>query len=146
MISLPAAVVSILGTLAMVYRTKGRWTLASSLLFAGTTGWAVGGVAAVIDSTIAINFRFHNTLWVPAHFHTYFLMGVVLMIMGFLAHLTAKLSGREEPPALRRTILTLLLVGGYGFCSCSTLRALTMSPADMLPIPKNWHKASLTLG
>ena len=115
MISVPAAVVSILGTLAMVYRTKVRWTLASSLLFAGTMGWAVGGVAAVIDSTIAINFRFHNTLWVPAHFHTYFLMGVVLMIMGFLAHLTAQLSGREESPTLRRTILTLLLVGGYGF-------------------------------
>jgi cytochrome c oxidase subunit 1 len=115
MISLPAAVVSILGALAMVYRAKVRWTLASALLFVGTMGWAIGGVAAVIDSTIATNFRFHNTLWVPAHFHTYFLMGVVLMIMGFLAHFTAQLSGKEETPVMRRAILTLLLVGGYGF-------------------------------
>ncbi len=114
MTSLPAAVVSILGTLAIVYRARVRWTLAPALLFLGTMGWAIGGVAAVIDSTIAINFRFHNTLWVPAHFHTYYPMGVVLMILGFLAHLTAQLSGKEETPAMRRAILTLLLVGGYG--------------------------------
>ena len=41
---------------------------------------AVGGVAAVIDSTVAVNLVFHNTLWVPAHFHTYYLMGVVFMV------------------------------------------------------------------
>lgn len=114
-ISVPAAVVSILGALGMVYRAKVRWTLASSLIFAGTMGWAIGGVAAVIDSTIAVNFRFHNTLWVPGHFHTYFMMGVVLMIMGFLVHFTSQLTGREETSALRRIIMTLILIGGYGF-------------------------------
>jgi cytochrome c oxidase subunit 1 len=113
--ALPAAVVTILGTLAQVYRRRVRWTLASSLLFLGTMGWAVGGTAAVLDSTIAINFRFHNTLWVPAHFHTYLLVGIVLIMLGFVAHLTQELSGRSESPALARVIVTLLLVGGYGF-------------------------------
>ena len=50
-------------------------------------GWAIGGVAAVIDSTVMVNTRFHNTLWVPAHFHTYYVMGVVLMILGTVFHL-----------------------------------------------------------
>ncbi|MEN3000958.1 MAG: cbb3-type cytochrome c oxidase subunit I [Armatimonadota bacterium] len=113
--AIPAAVVTILGVLAQVYRRQVRWTLASALLFFGTMGWAVGGVAAVLDSTIAINFRFHNTLWVPAHFHTYLLVGIVLIMLGFVAHLTHEISGRIESPWMARAIVTLLLVGGYGF-------------------------------
>ncbi|MEO6966668.1 MAG: cbb3-type cytochrome c oxidase subunit I, partial [Acidobacteriaceae bacterium] len=80
--SIPAAVVSIFGGLVLVYRARMRWTLGSLLMFLGLMGWAVGGVGAVIDSTVAMNFRFHNTLWVNAHFHTYYLMGVVLMLLG----------------------------------------------------------------
>ena len=44
-----------------------RWTLASILLYLGFAGWAIGGTGAVLDSLIPINFRFHSTLWVPAH-------------------------------------------------------------------------------
>ncbi|MCS7065632.1 MAG: cbb3-type cytochrome c oxidase subunit I, partial [Fimbriimonadales bacterium] len=88
-----------------------------ALLFFGTMGWAIGGVAAVLDSTIAINFRFHNTLWVPAHFHTYLLVGIVFIMLGFAAHLTSELSGRSESPVLARAIVALLLIGGYGFVS-----------------------------
>jgi len=113
--AIPAAVVTILGMLAQVYHRPVRWTLASSLLFFGTMGWAVGGVAAVLDSTIAFNFRFHNTLWVPAHFHTYLLVGIVFIMLGFAAHLTQELSGRSESPVLARSIVALLLTGGYGF-------------------------------
>lgn len=114
-IAVPAAVVSIFGGLALVYRAPMRWTLSSALLFLGLLGWAVGGVGAVIDSTVAVNFRFHNTLWVPAHFHTYFLMGVVLMLLGFAHELGVDLSGIPEQGWARRAILGLLLVGGYGF-------------------------------
>ena len=32
---------------------------------------------AVIDSVIPLNFRFHNTDWVVAHFHTYLLLTVI---------------------------------------------------------------------
>jgi cytochrome c oxidase subunit 1 len=87
-LSVPAAVVSVFGTLALVYAARMRWTLTSMLFLLGIMGWAVGGVAAVIDSTVAVNFVFHNTLWVPAHFHTYYLMGVVFMIMGFIDYLS----------------------------------------------------------
>lgn len=114
-VSIPAAVVTILGTLAQVYRRPVRWTLASSLLFLGTLGWAVGGVAAVLDSTVAVNFRFHNTLWVPAHFHTYMLVGLVFLLLGFVAHLTHELSGIAERVWLVRATVASLLAGGYGF-------------------------------
>lgn len=113
--SIPAAVVTVLGTLAQVYRRSVRWTIASTLIFLGTMGWAIGGTAAVIDSTVAVNFRFHNTLWVPAHFHTDLLVGLIFILLGFVAHLTQSLSGVSKRVRLARTAIPLLLMGGYGF-------------------------------
>jgi len=115
LISVPAAVVSIFGALLLVYRSEMKWTLTSSLLYLGIMGWAIGGVAAVIDSTVAANVRFHNTQWVPAHFHTYFLMGAVLMILGFAYWFGQELTRSEENPGLARLILALVVLGGYGF-------------------------------
>ncbi len=114
-ISVPAAVVTIFSTLVLVFGAPMRWTLSSLLLYLGVMGWAIGGVAAVIDSTIAVNVRFHNTLWVPAHFHTYYLMGVVLMLLGFAAHFGREASKQPENGRLAKIIVTLLVIGGYGF-------------------------------
>jgi cytochrome c oxidase subunit I len=115
LISVPAAVVTIFSTLALVAGSKMRWQLPSILLYLGVMGWAIGGVAAVIDSTVMVNTRFHNTLWVPAHFHTYYVMGVVLMILGTVFHVAADLSKLPESRALTRAIVTTVGVGGYGF-------------------------------
>jgi cytochrome c oxidase subunit I len=57
-----------------------------------------------------VNFAFHNTLWVPAHFHTYFLVGYFLMLWGFLYEFSG--SAREK---LAKAGLSLVVVGGYGF-------------------------------
>lgn len=113
--AVPAAVVSIFDGLLVVYGSRMRWTTASAFMFLGLMGWAVGGVGAVIDSTISVNSFFHNTLWVPAHFHTYYLMGVVLMLLGFASHLGVQMSGMPDSRFMRRLILTLFLIGGYGF-------------------------------
>ena len=115
LISVPAAVVTIFSTLAMVHGSNMRWKLPSVMLYLGVLGWAIGGVAAVIDSTVAVNTRFHNTLWVPAHFHTYYVMGVVLMILGTVFHLATELSKLPESPRISRTIVGAVGVGGYGF-------------------------------
>jgi cytochrome c oxidase subunit I len=116
-LAVPAGVVSIFGTLALVYAARMRWTLASTLLFLGIMGWGVGGIAAVIDSTVEVNLHFHNTLWVPAHFHTYYLMGVVLIILGLIDHVGKEISGLEESAARSKLTVALLLIGGYGFLS-----------------------------
>jgi cytochrome c oxidase subunit I len=115
LISIPAAVVTIFSALVLVYGADMRWRLPSILLFLGVMGWAIGGVGAVIDSTVQMNVYFHNTLWVPAHFHTYYVMGVVLMILGVVFHLVTELTSLPESGAIRRAIVTTLGVGGYGF-------------------------------
>lgn len=115
LISVPAAVVTIFSTLVLLYGSTMRWRLPSLMLFLGVMGWAIGGVAAVIDSTVAVNTHFHNTLWVPAHFHTYYIMGVVLMILGTVFHLVTDLSKLPESGTLTRAIVGTVGVGGYGF-------------------------------
>ncbi len=80
----PPAVVTIFGGALLVYRSNMRWTMGSMFLYAGLTGWLIGGVGALIDATVPINFSLHNTLWVPAHFHTYLLEGVTLFILGWI--------------------------------------------------------------
>lgn len=113
MSALPAAVVSIYGGLIMVIRARMRWTLTSTFLFLGLMGWSLGGIAAVTDSTIMVNLRFHNTLWVPGHFHTYMLLGVCLMMMGAAYRIVYERAGVEERPSA--VVPWLFLLGGYGF-------------------------------
>jgi cytochrome c oxidase subunit 1 len=115
LISVPAAVVTIFSTLVLVRGAAVRWRLPSVMLYLGVMGWAIGGVAAVIDSTVMVNSRFHNTLWVPAHFHTYYVMGVVLMILGAVFHLTTDLSKIAERTLSTRAIVIAVGIGGYGF-------------------------------
>ena len=98
----------------LIWGSRYQWTLASTLLYVGFAGWAIGGVGAVIDSLIPINFRLHNTTWVVAHFHTYLILGVVIWGLAFLAHLLERASGRTSSRAARTWTITLVLVGGYG--------------------------------
>ena len=135
LISVPAAVVTIFSTLVLVYGSRTNWTLAPMFLYLGVMGWAIGGVAAVIDSTIAVNTRFHNTLWVPAHFHTYYLMGVVLMILGAIYHLATTLTPEPENVKRSRIIAAHLLVGGYGFLSAFYVAGANSIPRRFAAYP-----------
>jgi cytochrome c oxidase subunit 1 len=146
LISVPAAVVTIFSTLVLVWGARMRWTLTSLLLYLGVMGWALGGLAAVIDSTVAANFRFHNTLWVPAHFHSYFLMGVVLMILGAAWHVVQELrpspeSAASERPGIVRPIVGLVGVGGYGL-----LATFYMAGAAAVPRRYATYPAELAQG
>jgi cytochrome c oxidase subunit I len=117
LLSVPAGVVSIFGALTLVYASRMKWTLTSMLFFLGFMGWGVGGIAAVIDSTVEANFHFHNTLWVPAHFHTYYLMGVSLIVLGFIDYFSQELTKIHENSSLSKWTVALLVIGGYGFLS-----------------------------
>jgi cytochrome c oxidase subunit 1 len=110
----PVAVVTIYSGMMLVFGSRYRWTLASSLLYIGFAGWGIGGAGAVIDSLIPFNFRFHNTTWVVAHFHTYLLMCVVMWGLAFLAHLLEQASGQTAPPRRTALALGLMIVGGFG--------------------------------
>lgn len=134
-LSLPAAAVTIFGALNLIYGSGFRWSLASSLMVYGVLGWAVGGIGAVVDATIAVNAVFHNTLWVPAHFHTYYLMGVVLMILGFFDHMTAGTPSEAGLHSAARRILWALLIGGYGFLATFYLGGVTSVPRRFATYP-----------
>jgi cytochrome c oxidase subunit I len=111
---LPVAVITIYSMTMLIWGSRYHWTLASTLLYIGFTGWAIGGVGAVIDSLIPINFRLHNTTWVVAHFHTYLILTVVVWALAFLAHLLEHDANRTSSRRVRTWTVALMLVGGYG--------------------------------
>jgi cytochrome c oxidase subunit 1 len=112
--AVPVLVVTIFTGMMLVWGSRYRWTLASTLLYLGFAGWAIGGAAAVIDSIIAVNFRLHNTVWVPAHFHTYLLLAVVFWSLAVAAHFLERAAGRGPRRGLLVGSLALMLAGGYG--------------------------------
>jgi len=111
---IPVAVITIYSMTMLVWGSRYQWTLASTLLYIGFAGWAIGGVGAVIDSLIPINFRLHNTTWVVAHFHTYLILTVVVWALAFLAHLLERDALRSSSRVLTAWTVGLILVGGYG--------------------------------
>lgn len=112
--AIPSAVVTLFGALLLVFHSRMRWNLTSILLFLGLAGWAIGGIGAVIDSTISVNVRLHNTLWVPAHFHTYNLAGLVFLVLAYFHHLFQGATDRQENPLLQRASALVMTVGAYG--------------------------------
>jgi cytochrome c oxidase subunit 1 len=126
--SLPAAGVTVFSILVAVYRTKINWSLTNLLFFIGVAGWVIGGLGAVIDATISNNFVLHNTLWVPAHFHTYNAMGNVLFSLGFFHWFAHKFDVGIYKDKNAMLKLTLILFGGIGF-----LLAFYIGGADSIP-------------
>jgi cytochrome c oxidase subunit 1 len=126
--AIPVAVVTMYTGLMLVWGSKFRWTLASTLFFIGFFGWAVGGVGAVMDSLIPMNFRLHNTLWVPAHFHSYMLLGVILWILALVTYLFERAAGQASSRFTNIVAPTLILGGGLTFVGMWYLAGATGVP------------------
>src|SRR5665213_3180836 len=95
----------------LVPRSGMRWSLGSMFLYAGMIGWVVGGIGAVLDATIPANVHLHNTLWVPGHFHTYLLEGVLLFTLGW-AFVNIEQRAGASSGALIRWLVGLGMFGG----------------------------------
>lgn len=111
--AIPALAVTALGVFSHVggHRLSGKgFHMVPAFILAGVLMWIVGGAAAVIDATIPANFLFHNTMWVPAHFHTYYGYGVVVFVIAITWHL---LRDRrfEIPRSIWLPILALITIG-----------------------------------
>ncbi|HLS06163.1 MAG TPA: cbb3-type cytochrome c oxidase subunit I [Wenzhouxiangella sp.] len=109
----PILVVTAFGSLMIVYKSGIKWDVPSRLLFFSLCGWAAGTMPAFIDGTISVNYVMHNTLWVPGHFHTYMMLGLVAMVFGFMSYL-GKESPDEADSWLDRLAFGLFMIGGAG--------------------------------
>jgi cytochrome c oxidase subunit I len=123
---LPVLLVTAFGALTNVYRSGIRWTVAAGLVFVGVAGWAIGVIPAIADGTIEVNSFMHNTQWVPGHFHTYLLLGVVAMFFGFMTYLVPRTTGALLPIGF-----WLYLVGGSIF-------VLSFLAAGSVSVPRRY--------
>lgn len=137
--SLPAAGVTVFSIFVAVYRTKINWSLTNLLFFVGVAGWVIGGLGAVIDATITNNIVLHNTLWVPAHFHTYNALGNVLFSLAFFYWFSAQSVEKKEWSMPAKVMLILLIIGGIGF-----LLAFYIGGADSVPRRYSTYPAGLS--
>lgn len=106
--------ITIIGSLSHIFRSGMRWTVPSILIVMGFWGWVFGGMAAAMDASIPLNNMLHNTLWVPGHFHTYYLLGVTTFVWAYLFYLIDDLGGIHEW-ATSKIAAWLYGIGGVGF-------------------------------
>jgi len=140
--AVPATAVTVFGLVGQIHRSGVRWSFVPIAFTLGILGWVVGGITAVIDSTIEVNVVFHNTLWVPGHFHTYFLVGYVLILLGFVYQ---SLGTQAEKVA--KTGLAIMIAGGYTFVLMFFLGGLNSVPRrfatyQSIPYPDLVKKAT----
>ena len=77
-----------------IYRSKFRWTPASTALFLGLVGWLLAGLSGIVNATIALDVAVHNTLWIVGHFHHMALLNIGLAIFGATYALLPELTGK----------------------------------------------------
>jgi cytochrome c oxidase subunit 1 len=77
-----------------IYRSRFRWTPASTALFFGLIGWLLAGLSGVVNATIAFDVAVHNTLWIVGHFHHMAMLNIGLLIFGATYALIPELSGK----------------------------------------------------
>ena len=77
-----------------IYRSRFRWTPASTALFFGLVGWLLAGLSGVINATIALDVAVHNTLWIVGHFHHMAMLNIGLLIFGATYALLPELCGK----------------------------------------------------
>lgn len=109
--AVPVTAVTVFSALMLVWRSGTRWTLGAIFMYSGLIGWVVGGVGAEIDASVPFNVHLHNTLWVPAHFHTYLLGGCLPFVLGWVFLLLESRSARSTPGGTR-WLIGALIYGG----------------------------------
>ena len=77
-----------------IYRSRFRWTPASTALFFGLVGWLLAGLSGIVNATIAFDVAVHNTLWIVGHFHHMAMLNIGLLVFGAVYALLPELSGK----------------------------------------------------
>lgn len=125
MAAFPSTAVTIIGALILVYRSGIKWTAVPLYIYLGLMAWAIGGFAAIIDG--GFNNTFHNTMFVPGHFHLYLLGGVAFIFAGTLYHIVGEHGGVKEL-ARDRFMLWTWFIGAYGVVATFMISGIFGAP------------------
>jgi cytochrome c oxidase subunit I len=115
-----------------------RWTVTTIFVALGLWGWVFGGLGALLDATIPINQVMHNTMWVPAHFHTYYLLGAVAFSWAYMHHVIATLSHAADS-GVSRAAAWLYGFGGAGFVLMFFIAGANSVPRRYAVHPAQWQ-------
>lgn len=130
--TVPVLLVAILGGMAQFYRSGITWSVPAIFVALGLWGWTFGGIAGFMDAVIPINQVTHNTLWVPGHFHSYYLLGVLAFTWAFMYRLILDRSGGRE------TLVSKAAAWSYGVGAAGMVLMFLLSGA--LSVPRRFAK------
>lgn len=125
---IPWAAVSVYGALTRVWGCGTEWKPALRFIYLGLFCFVIGSAAAIIDSTIGFNRVLHNTLWVPAHFHSYMMMGAALFLFAAIYHFLPDVTGKSINSKLPSVHFWMTFIGGLGFLLTFYLAGLLNAP------------------
>ena len=122
-----------------IYRSRFRWTPASTALFFGLVGWLLAGLSGVVNATIALDVAVHNTLWIVGHFHHMAMLNIGLLIFGATYALLPELSGKalySEKMAWIHVWTTFL--AGMAFFGIWLVQGLDGAPRRWAVLPSQY--------
>ncbi|MBI3752895.1 MAG: cbb3-type cytochrome c oxidase subunit I [Deltaproteobacteria bacterium] len=146
MAAFPATVVTVIGAMVLVYRSGIKWTVAPLYMFLGLMSWAIGGFWAVLDA--GFNNAFHNTMFVPGHFHLYLLAGTSFIFVATLYNMTEELGGCKDTFE-DRLGLWAWFIGAYGVALTFLLSGIFGTPrryAVQMPGKEVWSAFGAIFG
>jgi heme/copper-type cytochrome/quinol oxidase subunit 1 len=87
--------ISVFTLVALIWRSKYKWTLTAKFLIASIFGWILGGILGVEQGDPALDLYLHNTYAVVSHFHFNALDGIILAGFGVLYWIFPEISGKQ---------------------------------------------------
>jgi cytochrome c oxidase subunit 1 len=122
-----------------IYRSKFRWTPASTALFLGLVGWLLAGLSGIVNATIALDVAVHNTLWIVGHFHHMALLNIGLAIFGATYALLPELTGKAlYSERLAWWHVWLTFTSGMTFFGIWLVQGLNGAPRRFAELPHRY--------
>jgi len=124
-----ASGITVFTLLAVMWRSRFKWSTASMFIVASIAGWIIGGFIGEEAGTIAFDVYAHNTYIIVAHFHFNALAGVMMASFGTLYFLLPELIHRDFPSVvLGRIHFWTSLIGAFGMSGCFLALGLLGAP------------------
>ena len=122
-----------------IYRSKFKWTAASTAIFLGLVGWLLAGLSGIINATIAFDVVVHNTLWIVGHFHHMAVLNIGLLIIGAIYALLPELTGKAlYSEAMARAHVWITFVFGMTVYFIWLVQGLDGAPRRWSVLPSRY--------